>query len=163
MPERGNPESDGTEVRSEMSNILDLLFSGIMFIVFGACVLVSLLVFNTLASGGILGSYQAPLHGFYEAMNNVAIFVVFAMCFGAIGSAFMIKSHPMFLFVSIILIIVISVVIPPVVNSFNAIAQSPSMAGVPDEFPLLIELVQRLPMITIVVSAVAALVGVLHS
>ena len=146
-----------------MSNVLDSLYLGVFFIIFCIAAAVGLMVFNSLVPTGIIpANLVAPLKGFYTSLNGVALFLMVGLSLGAIGSALMIKTHPFFLIIAIILVFVQAVVIPPIVNSYNSIMTSDSMVAVATEQADLSTAVNILPPFTMFMTIAAALVGIIR-
>jgi hypothetical protein len=146
-----------------MSSIIDALFAAVAFIAFGMVVIVGFTVYSGIASSGLFGSYQGSFDGFWASINNVALFIVVGMAMAAVLSSYMIGSHPAFFFVSVILIFIQALIVPSLVNTFNTVAGSSAMAGALNEFNLLIPLIDNLPLITIITSLIAAVLGLMRS
>lgn len=147
-----------------MSSIIDPLFAGVMFVVFGICVIVSLTVFNSIDSTTtIFGSMSGAFNQFYVSMNNVAIFIMLAMSLGAVLSAYLIKSTPVFFIVAVILIFVQAIVMPSVVQGFNSVVSDATFTTAAGSLNLVVFLAEKLPIFTIIASALAAVLGILRS
>lgn len=134
-----------------------------MLIVFAIFVFVAFFIFNSLLPTGIFGTLGPSFALFFTAINNVSIFIVLAMSLGAVISAYLIKTSPIFFFVSVVLLFVMFLVVPTVVSTFNGIASDPSMAATASQFNLLIFMVERLPIITLIMSVLAMILGILRS
>lgn len=145
-----------------MSSILDPIYGGIILVVFAVVLLVVFTVYTSISGTGILGSYSVYFDGFWTALNNVAIFIVLGMAAATILSAFLIKEHPAFLIVTLVLLFIQMIIMGDVIPSFNMIASTPAMAAALTKFNLLVPLIENLPVITAITSAVAALVGLLR-
>lgn len=141
------------------SSLLDPIFLGIWFIVFAAGTLICYMVFDNIAATGLLGIYANDMYGFFSAINNAAIFIALAMALGSIISAYLIKESPIFFVASIIFLFIMMMVLPQVVLFFNALAADSSMANATAGLNLLVFLAQELPVITLISSAIAALIG----
>lgn len=146
-----------------ISSILDPIFSAVMLVVFGISALVALMVFNSLVPTGIFGTLSGSFALFFVAINNVSIFIVLAMSLGAVVSAYLIKTNPIFFFVSVVLLFVMFLVVPTVILAFNGVASDSNFTSAASGLNLLIFMIERLPVITLVMSVLAALLGILRS
>ena len=143
-----------------MSSVLDNMYVAFMFIAFGFAFLASLVIFNSLVAEGVVSASEAVSFGqFYTSLGNVSIFIAIAMILGSVASAYMIKTNPIFAFVLLLLILVQALVLPPIVEGFNAFAQAdeiaPSAAGMSDT----IFLIESAPILSIIGSVLAILAG----
>lgn len=144
-----------------MSNILDALYGGIMFFVFAVAALVGLFILNALISGGVVPTnLQDGFRGFYTSINNVSIFVMLAMSLGAIVSALLIRTHPAFFIISIVLVFIEFMVIPPLVGAYNGLAATPDFSVSAAALNLNVELMQQLPIWTAFATLAAAVIGI---
>lgn len=141
------------------SSIVDPLYIGIALIAFALVCLFCYKIFHDISNTGLLGIYANNLEQFFQAINNVSIFIVVAMSLGTIVSAYLIKENPIFFIVAIIFLFLQFLIMPNVVSSFNSIAADPQMSGAATALNLLVFLIQRLPVITAISSAFAALIG----
>jgi hypothetical protein len=82
------------------------------------------------------------------------------MSLGAVLSALLIRAHPAFFFISIILVFVEFLIVPPMVTAFNQIASSATMAGEVAGLAQNIWIMQGLPIWTAMATLIAALVGI---
>lgn len=105
-----------------MATIIDAIFAGFMLLVFGIFVLISLGVFNSIAGTGLLGSFEASGRQFYQALNGMAIFIAVGMSLAAVFSGLMIRTHPAFFIIAIILVFVEFMITPAFVQTYNAVA-----------------------------------------
>jgi len=143
-----------------MSNILDPIVSAILFFIFCLVILVAYFVFNSLVPSGIFGAYAGTFEQFFGAINNVSIFIMLGMSLGAILSALLIRTHPAFFFISIILVFVQFLVVPILVTAFNGIASSSSFASSATGMATNIWIMQQLPIWTALATLIAGLVGI---
>lgn len=141
------------------SSLIDPLYIGIALIIFGIGCLFIYAVMDLIAQTGFLGIYATNMYQFFQALNNVSIFIVLGMSLGTIVSAYLIKESPVFFFVAIIFLFLQILILPGVVSAFNAIAADPTMANAQGALNLLVFLIEELPIITTISSAVAALLG----
>lgn len=144
-----------------MSNIVDALVTAIFFAVFAFAAIISLFVFNSINSTGMFGSQTATYTKFYEAINNVGIFIALGMSLAAVVSAMLIRSHPVFFAIAIILVFVEFLVIPPIVNAYNSVV-SGSFSTEAASLSNIVNIMQYLPIITAVTTFLAAAVGIMR-
>ena len=145
-----------------MSNILDSLTSGIMLFVFALVLLVAAFMVNTILGTGLADSVggASVFQKFFTSLNNVSIFIFLGMSLGAVLSALLIRAHPAFFFISIILVVVQFMIIPPLVNGFNSIASTSMMAVEAAQMANTVSLMQQLPIWTAIACLLAAIVGI---
>ena len=144
-----------------MSSLLDSITSAIFLFVFAIAALVSLIIFNSLSDGGVLGIYATQLGGFYTAMNNVALFVAIGMALAAVFSGLMIRSHPAFFIIAVVLVFIQFLIIPPIVGAYNSIMQTQPI-GTQNTYANMIGIMQMLPMISAIGTLLAILVGIMR-
>ena len=99
-----------------MSSLIDTIFAAFMLMVFGIAVLIGLMVFNSIEGTGLLGTYGASLKGFYTSLNSVAIFIAIGMSLAAVFSGLMIRTHPAFFIIAVILVFIEFLVVHPLGN-----------------------------------------------
>ena len=128
---------------------------------FAIAALVSLIIFNGLSDGGVLGIYATQLGGFYTAMNNVVLFVAIGMALAAVFAGLMIRTHPAFFIIAVVLVFVQFLILPPLVNAYNSIMQTQPVA-LQNTYANMISIMQMLPMISAVGTLLAILVGLLR-
>jgi len=143
-----------------MSNILDPIVSAILFFIFCLVLLVAFFVFNSLVPSGIFGAYSNQFGQFFTSINNVSIFIILGMSLGAVLSALMIRSHPAFFFISVILVMVEFLILPIMVTAYNGVASSSTMAGSVSGLMQNVWIMQQLPIWTAFATLLAALVAI---
>ena len=144
-----------------MAEILDALVGAVMLFAFAIAVLVSLSVFDSISASGLLGSYAASSGQFFVAMNNVAIFIAIAISMAAVFSAILIKTHPAFFIIAIVLVFIEFMVTPTLVSAFNGVAQTLT-ATEQTNLQNLINILQYLPILTAIGTFLAAIVGMMR-
>lgn len=147
-----------------MSNVVDAITGAIYFFVFALALLISVFILNQVAAGGLFSAIPTlPAHAadFFASLNNVSIFILLGLSLGAILSALLIPSHPAFFFISILLVFIEFMIIPPLVNVYNGILLSPSFIGEASQFNLTIGLLQQLPIWTAATTLLAAIVAIM--
>ena len=85
------------------------------------------------------------------------------MSLGAVLSALLIRAHPAFFFISIILVMIQFMILPPLVNAYNSVADTPTFAAQKTTMAQNVALMQVLPLWTAVGALLAALVGMSRS
>lgn len=141
-----------------MSNIVDAIFAACMLMMFGVAVLVGLMVFNSLADTGILGSYESSLKGFYTSLNSVAVFIAIGVSLAAVFSGLLIRTHPAYFVIAVILVFVEFLVVPTFVQVYNGVALGMS-ADVQNDMALQSQILQMLPILTAFGTMLAIIVG----
>jgi len=144
-----------------MSNLIDAIFAAFTLLVFGIFVLVGLMVFLSISGTGLLGSYAAALQQFYTSLNNVAIFIAIGMSLAAVFSGLMIRTHPAFFIISVILVFIEFLVVPSFVQVYNGVAQSMPVA-VQNDMALQSQILQMLPLLTALGTMLTVIVGLVR-
>ena len=144
-----------------MANIADAIFAAFGLLVLGIFVLISLNVYTSISGSGLLGSYDASLKNFYTSMNNVAIFIAIGMSLAAVFSGLMIRTHPAFFIISVILVFIEFLVVPSFVQVYNGVAQSMPVA-VQNDMALQSQILQMLPLLTALGTMLTVIVGLVR-
>lgn len=142
-----------------MAELLDAIVGAVMLFAFGIAVMVAMVAFDAVNAGGLFGSYASSFQQFFTAMNNVAIFVAIAISLAAVFSALLIKTHPAFFLVAVILVFIEFMITPPLVQAFNGVAQSMS-ATQQTNLANMINIMQYLPLLTAFGTFIAAIIGI---
>jgi hypothetical protein len=132
-----------------------------MLFVFAVVLLIGAFLTNQILGGlGDPLGINSAFTKFYTALNNVSIFIFIGMSFGAVLAALLIRAHPAFFFIAIILVIVEFMIIPPLVNAYNTVADNPQFAVEKAAMAQNVQLMQNLPLWTAIAALLAALVGI---
>lgn len=144
-----------------MSNIVDAIFAAFLLMVFAIFALVGLGVFTTIDGSGLFGSYSASFKQFYTAINNVAIFIAIGIALAAVFAGLMIRTHPVFFVIAIILVFIEFLVVPSFVEVYNAVAQGMPVS-VQNDMAQQTAILQMLPIITAVGTMLTVIVGIVR-
>ena len=144
-----------------MSNLIDAIFAAFTLLVFGIFVLVGLMVFLSISDTGLLGTYASDLQQFYTSLNNVAIFIAIGMSLAAVFSGLMIRTHPAFFIIAVILVFIEFLVVPSFVQVYNGVAQSMPIA-VQNDMALQSQILQMLPLLTALGTMLTVIVGLVR-
>ena len=144
-----------------MSNIVDAIFAAFLLMVFAIFALIGLGVFNTIEDTGLLGDYAGSMKEFYTAINNVAIFIAIGIALAAVFAGLMIRTHPVFFIIAIILVFVQFMVVPTFVEVYNQVAQGMS-ADVQNDMAQQTTILQLLPILTAVGTMLTVIVGLMR-
>jgi len=91
---------------------------------------------------GIIDSTQSALKTF----NYSSVLIIVALGVAAVLFAFAIRTHPAFLVVAIIFLMVLIVVAAQISSAFNEIATQPEMTSSANEFSIMVTLARKLPL-----------------
>ena len=144
-----------------MSNVIDAIFAAVMLMVFAIFVVIGISIYDGIAGTGLLGTYEGSMHGFYQSLNGVAVFIAVAISLSAMFAAFFIRSHPVFFAISLFLIFIQFVLTPIFVDVYNGVAQGMSV-DVQNEVAQQTAILQMLPVITAIGTVLAILVGIMR-
>ena len=144
-----------------MSNIVDAIFAAFLLMLFAIFALIGLNVFLSISGTGLLGSYASNMQQFYTSINNVAIFIAIGMSLAAVFSGLMIRTHPAFFIISVILVFIEFLVVPSFVQVYNGVAQSMPVA-VQNDMALQSQILQMLPLLTALGTMLTVIVGLVR-
>ena len=144
-----------------MSNLLDNIVAAFFLFVFAVVAIISLQIFNGIAGSGILGGYETAFRGFYTSVNNVAIFIAVGMSLAAVFSGLLIRTHPAFFIVAVVLIFLEFIITPTWVNIYNNIAQSADIAT-QTALANQTQILQILPLLTALGTLLTILIGMVR-
>lgn len=144
-----------------MASIIDAIFGAFMLLVFGIFAIISLFIFLSISGTGLFGSYSAAFQQFYTSINNMAIFIAIGMSLAAVFAGLMIKTHPAFFIIAIILVVVEFMVVPSFVQIYNGIAQS-MPATVQNDMAKQSQIFQLLPILTAIGTMLTVIVGLVR-
>ena len=142
-----------------MAELLDAITGAVMLFAFAITLVVAMVAFDAVSAGGLFGIYATQFSQFFTAMNNVAIFIAVAISLGAVFSALLIKTHPAFFIVAVILVFIEFMITPSLVSAFNGVAQTMT-AGEQVTLQNLINILQYLPLLTAFGTFLAAIIGI---
>jgi len=144
-----------------MSNIVDAIFAAFMLLVFSLFALIGLNVFLSISGTGILGTYAADMQMFYTSINNIAIFIAIGISLAAVFSGLMIRTHPAFFIIAVILVFIEFLVVPSFVQVYNGVAQTMPM-DVQNDMALQTQIFQMLPLLTALGTMLTVIVGIVR-
>lgn len=144
-----------------MSSVLDPIILFVTFIIFALVVVLSFFIFSSISDSDLISaSLKAQGESFYGAIVNMSLFIVLAIIGGTIGSAYLIRTDPIFFIVAVVLLFIQLIILPELVNVFNSIVQSSTFTSIIDDVELLVWLVQLAPIFSVVGAGLAVVVGV---
>jgi hypothetical protein len=144
-----------------MSNIVDGIFVAFMLLVFGVCAIIGLMIFTSLDGTGMFGAYSASFKQFYTALNGVAIFIALGVCLAAVFSGLMIRTHPAFFIIAVILVFVQFMIVPSFVQVYNGVALSMPVS-VQNDMAQQSQILQMLPLLTALGTMLTVIVGIVR-
>ena len=145
---------------------IDLFYLLIALFAMSIGVILSIHITNTMVVGlnqSVGGSNTYIQKASADVTNTFLLFdaaiveVFFGLAIIAIASAFLIKSHPIFYFFTLIAIIIILAVTPSIANGFFDFVTNPTIVATANNFPLTIQLFQSLPTILLIISVLIAI------
>ena len=156
--------------RKKKGSVLDLIFMVVLCMIFAIIVLFGTHIWNQIApllkntfgpgdATDIMNSVQAQ----FGVMDYVFLFLFFGMCIIPIILAFLVKLHPIFFVVNILLLIVMFIVMPPLSNTVRSIWQTKELSqyaaggGGFVTYPIMTKVFQYLPIITGALSIVLSI------
>lgn len=100
---------------------------------------------NTLPEVAIGGTIAA-----IETLDSTVVFVFVGLMIFSLILAFQVNSHPIFLGLSIIAILLFLVIVPAFSNAYLAIASSSAFSNSANEFSMIFLVIQNLPTISLI-------------
>jgi hypothetical protein len=144
-----------------MSSIIDAIFAAFLLLVFGIMSLIGLSVFLSISGTGLFGSYAGAFQQFYTSINNVAIFIAIGISLAAVFSGLMIRTHPAFFILAIILVFIEFIVTPSFVQVYNGVAQGMSVT-VQNDMAAQSQIFQILPILTALGTMLTVIVSIVR-
>lgn len=144
-----------------MSSIVDAIFAAFLLVVFSIFAIIGLMIFTNLDATGIFGSYSASFKQFYTAINNMAIFIAIAISLAAVFAGLMIRSHPVFFVIAVILVFIEFMVVPSFVQVYNQLAQGMPVS-VQNDMANQSTILQMLPILTALGTMLTVIVGIVR-
>ena len=102
--------------------------------------------------------YIDPSLNALKMFDSAFVVVTFGTGAVAILSAFFIRSHPAFYVFAFILGIILAFISAQLTNIWNLFATHPMIAPTANLFPMMVRIIQNLPLIMVCISAVIAIV-----
>jgi hypothetical protein len=138
-----------------MSSFADVLIIPVALFIIGLVLIFSIFIFNTFADAdaSIFGAYKTQINQAFNVIGVLIPLLMLGMTLGAIVSAMLIRTHPIFLGVSILLMVIQILITPALANMWQSIITADAgISDTADTLPFLIFIFQNLPLITIVIS-----------
>lgn len=144
-----------------MSNILDPIIMFILFMIMILGLIIGVQVLKDATADPALVPVQYRNDGlrFFESIDNMGIFIVLAIIAVTIGSAYLIKTNPIFFVIAILLLAIQFIVLPPVINIFNSFVMSGGFDDSITVFPKTIWLIGLSPILSVIGGGLAAVAG----
>lgn len=100
----------------------------------------------------------AQVRGYIVSFNGWFPILIIGVFAGILVSAYFVDTHPIFLVVSVVVLLFVLVLVNGFVDMFNEVASSAQFAGVVDELPLVVAAWEIMPMILLVFSAITMII-----
>jgi len=98
----------------------------------------------------------ADVNATFLLFDVAIVELFFGLSLLSIGTAFLIRSHPIFYFFNLIAIIIVMAVAPSISNAFFDFISNPSIASTATIFPNTIILFENLPLFLLIISILIA-------
>lgn len=138
-----------------MSSFADVLIIPVALFVIGMVLIFSIFIFNTFANSdsSIFGTYKTQINQTFDVIGVLIPLLMLGMTLGAIVSAMLVRTHPIFLGVSILLMVIQVLITPMLSNMWQSLIFADSgISDTANTLPFLLFIFQNLPIITIVIS-----------
>lgn len=145
-----------------MSNFFDMLTIPFVIFIVAIVFIVMLTVFNAMADGsdGFLDPVKGVIQQSMNLIINLMPFVLLMMSLGAIVSALLIRTHPIFFGVSILLIVIQLIITPMITNMWSSIMTGEAaIQATADNYPVILLFFDKLPLITFVLAFIVGIVS----
>lgn len=87
-----------------------------------------------------------------KSLDYMFIFLIVGLSIASIISVFMIKTHPIFFFVSVLILIVVLVIAAQFSNIFYDISQHEDVVNATDNFTIIPKTMEKLPLYILIIS-----------
>ena len=145
-------------------SILDILFIIVVVFVVSITVLIAG-VLNTAFRNNVAASGQLNATYFDKATTALHVFdygmlmIVFGWGAAIWVLAWFVQSHPAFFMINFIAWVIIVTISATFTNMFIVFAQNPSIVATAETFPIMIHIMQNLPLICMLIGAVAIIIA----
>lgn len=145
-----------------MSSIIDPIVAVIILVVMFISLVTGYAVYSQISNTSLVSAQvKADGDGFYSALNATMVLFVLMMVLSTIVSAYLVPANPVFAVVAILLLFINLLVVPPVVNMMNSFMSSSSMSAYADAgFGSALQVMQYVPVLTVVCTLLALIAGV---
>jgi len=154
-------------MKNSKGTVMDLMYLTLVFLVVGIMILVAMYaadqIFPELESTFGNGTASEVVHTSEQAfgtLDYIFLFVYFALCATPIFFAVLVRNHPIFFVVNLIVIVVFFLILPALSNvmyefwSMDEFAVYAYGGGGTFTFPIMTRIFQYLPLITISISVI---------
>lgn len=145
-----------------MSSIIDPIVAVIVIVVMIIFMISGYAVYSQISNTSLVNAnMKANGDGFYSALNVTMTLFVLVMMLGTVISAYLVPANPVFAIVGILLLFINVIVVPPLINVLNSFIQTPGMQTYAEAgFGSVVQVMQYVPVVTIVCSLLALVAGV---
>lgn len=144
-----------------MSSIADPLVAGIALLIILVFFVLGFFIFNSLAGSGLISTtYANTGYNFYAILDYAGVFFIVTMSLAVVIAAYMTPTNPIFAVVGLVFLFIQAIVMPALVNVINSVLQSGSLLAATNAgMPHFAQLIQIMPILTIVFGFLALVVG----
>lgn len=145
-----------------MSSIADPIVAVVVLVIMCIFLITGYAVYAQVSNTSLVSAnMKANGDGFYAALNASMVLFVLVMMLGTVISAYLVPSNPIFAIVGVLLLFINTIVAPPLINMLNSFIQTSSMQTYAEAgFGSVIQVMQYIPVLTIVCSLLAFIAGV---
>lgn len=105
-----------------------------------------------------LTQYQTDAQSGYDALNGIAIFVLLGTAISSMLGALLLRTHPAFFFISIIVMLCEVIIAMAFANTWNSIVTNSAMLSVATQFPIGTFFLANFPTFIFVITLLIAVV-----
>lgn len=137
-------------------SMFDIIIAGISLLVLGIGILVASVVMDSVQTSLnplVPAVSQDVLTQGVNAINTFNygfVIIMFGLGIGGVIFAWLVPTHPIFIILSIMMLLISVIILPVLSNAFESFATNASMAPATANFPLMMYLMSNLPAIEIV-------------
>jgi flagellin-like protein len=144
-----------------VSSIIDPIVAVIILVVMTISLVCGYAVYSQISQTSLVSpDIKAQGDGFYAALSMAMVLFVIIMVLSTIIAAYMVPANPVFAVVGVLLLFINVIVVPPLINMLNSFVTSPGMIGYAEAgFGPMIQVIQYVPVLTIVCSLLALIAG----
>lgn len=148
---------------NKKAGVMDIIFILVFLFITAICTFTGYMVYNKYQertaeietfNNSLTARIDETTYATLTAMDYLFIFIFAGLIIMAIVSTFTIQTHPVFFFVSIMLLIITIILAAPLSNIFEGIANESAFANASNNYTVIPYFMNRLPFFMLIVGAI---------
>jgi hypothetical protein len=144
-----------------VSSIFDPIVATVVLVVMFIMLVAGYSVYAQISTTSLVSAnMKSNGDGFYRALNITMTLFVLVMALSTVVAAYLVPTSPVYAVVGVLLLFINTIVVPPLINMLNSFIQTPGMQTYAEAgFGSAIQVLQYLPVLTVVCSMLALVAG----